>query len=295
MPTLKVKKPAVTDKEQEPVIPDEIQKMLLTTEMLPVDSLIVDTTYQRDFDAARVTKMANEWNWLGCRTLAVSLRKNGSKNEYAVIDGQQRLGAIRLKGFKEAPCSIYVDLTQEQEALLYELLNKNKKLGFNDLFKSRLMRGEEVAKNIDIATRTVGYHLDPERVKKSEGSKDAHFYIQTMAEMERIYQLGGSLLIMDTLKFIKSTWAPEYLYQQQAVLAGVATFLKRYPSAKLPELRDKLQKQGLNKTLQNSVQWTAVHGRGAMGNRRGTAFCEAMLACYNANRQESNRIKSKAV
>lgn len=291
MPT-KVKK---TSEEEAITIPEEIEKQLLSVEMLPVDSLIIDPAYQRDYDAGRVVKMANEWNWLGCGTIAVSLREEDGKNVYAVIDGQQRVGAIRLKGFKEAPCRIYVDLTQEQEALLYELLNRNKKLGFNDIFKSRLMRGEEVARNIDIAVRTAGYKLDPERRHAGQGAKDTHFYIQTMSELENTYKIGGSLLIIDTLKFIKSVWAPEYLLQQQGIIAGVARFLKTYPSAKLPELREKLQKQGLLKTIQNSTQWTAVHGSAAMSNRRGTAFCEAMLACYNHNRQEAHRIKSKAV
>lgn len=293
MPTLKVKKPVL--EEQGPEIPEEIQQQLLSVEMLPVDSLIVDTTYQRDFDAAQVAKMANEWNWLGCRTLAVSLRNNGNKNEYAVIDGQQRLGAIKLKGFKEAPCNIYIDLTQEQEALLYELLNKNKKLGFNDIFKSRLMRGEEVANGIDIACRSVGYHLDPERKHSGEEAKDTHFYIQTMAELERIYKDGGITHLMDTLKFIKSVWAPEYLGKQQMVLAGVATFLKQYPKANHKELRGKLQKTGMVKTIQTAIQFQAVHGKGIVGgNSRGKAFCEAMLIIYNHGRQEANRIKSKA-
>lgn len=280
--------------EEQAIIPDEIEKQLLSVEMLPVDSLIIDPTYQRDFDASRVTKIATEWNWLGCGTLAVSLRQNGSKNEYAVIDGQQRLGAIRLKGFKEAPCRVYIDLTQTQEAELYELLNKNKKLGFNDIFKSRLMRGEEVAHGIEIAVTTVGYRLDPERRHTGEGAKDSHFYIQTMAELERIYKEYGISHLMDTLKFIKAVWAPEHLSQQQMVLAGVATFLKNYPKANMKELQEKLKKAGMVKCIQTALQFQAVHGKGMGSNTRGRAFCEGMLVIYNTNRQEANRIKSKA-
>lgn len=291
MPKLITKQPV----EEQGEISYEIEKQLLSVEMLLVDSLILDHTYQRDFDSARVTKIANDWNWLGCGTLAVSLRKNGNQNEYAVIDGQQRLGAIRLQGFKEAPCRIYVDLTQQQEAELYELLNRNKKPGFNDLFKSRLMRGEEIAHGIEIACRTVGYYLDPERRHNGPASKDTHFYIQTMSELERIYKEGGILHLMDTLKFIKTTWAPEYLENQQMILAGVATFLKRYPKTSLPEMRGKLIKLGLNKSIQMALQWLAVHGRQGGGNNRGIAFAEGMLIAYNTNRQENNRIKSKAV
>lgn len=285
-PKLTVRKEGETFKE----IPEEIEKQLLSVEMLPVDSLFIDPDYQRPFDAARVAQMANNWDWLGCGSLAVSMRDDG---KYAVLDGQQRLGAIRLQGFKEAPCRIYIDLSKNQEAALFELLNKNKKPGFNDLFKSRLMRGEEKARMINMACEQVGYHLDPESKHHGPKSKDNHFYIQTMSEVERIYNEGGVTHLMDTLKFIKSVWAPEPWQNQQMMLAGVATFLKLYPKASLPEMRGKLIKQGINKTTQMALQYLAVHGKQGGGNNRGRAFAEGMLITYNANRQEGNRIKSK--
>lgn len=273
-------------------IPAEIEKQLLSVELLPVDDLFIDSMYQRPFDAGRVAQMSNNWDWLGCGTLAVSMRQDG---KFAVLDGQQRLGAIRLQGYKEAPCRVYVDLTQMQEAALFELLNKNKKPGFNDLFKSRLMRGEEVAKMINLACENVGYHLDPERKHAGERAKDSHFYIQTMAGLERIYKNGGVTHLMDVLKFVKSVWAPQYLEKQEMVISGVAFFLKLYPKANMPELRAKLIKQGLNKSVQMALQWGAVHGKSGGSGNHGKAFAEGMLITYNAGRQESNRIKSKAV
>jgi hypothetical protein len=279
-----------------PEIPEEIEKQLLSIELLPTSSLIVDDRYQRQVDKSRVTKMTQNWNWLACGSLVVSLRngKDG-KSEYAVLDGQQRLEAIKLLGFKEAPCRIYIDLNQEQEAELFELLNKAVKPGFNDLFKSRLSRKEPVANAIQNAVVNVGYHLDPERKHHGKEAKNAHFYIQTMAELERIYKLGGVTLIMDTLKFYKDVWAPEYIGQEQMFLAGTATFLKTYPSAKMGELKEKLRKEGINKLVQRTLQWAAVHGSQTGSNTRGKALCEAMLIVYNGNRQEANRIKSKHI
>lgn len=277
-----------------PEIPEEIEKQLLSVEMLPTDSLIVDDNYQREVDKSRTIKMAQNWNWLACGSLVVSLRNgSGGKSEYAVLDGQQRLEAIRHQGFKEAPCRIYIDLSPTQEAELFELLNRAKKPGFNDLFKSRLSRKEPVAAAIKNAVEAAGYKLDPERRYHSSKSRNSHFYIQTMAEMERIYKIGGVTLIMDTLRFIKDVWSPEHLNHQQTILAGVSTFLKTYPSVKIGELKEKLRREGMNKLAQRTLQWQAVHGKQSGSNTRGIAFAEAMLIVYNFNRQDANKVKSK--
>lgn len=296
MPTKK----ATEQEPKIPTIPAAIEKQLLSVEMLPVKDLIIDPTYQRDIQSGEVSRLVKDWNWLACGMLAVSLRpvKGSDLNQYAVLDGQQRLSAIRQIGFKEAPCRIYVDLTPTQEAELFELLNNAKKPGFNDLFKSRLSRGEPIAKAINMAVEQAGYHLDPERRHGNRTSAKVHFYIQTMSELERIYKMGGSTggvpLIMDTLKFIRDAWAPEYLSQQAEILPGVAIFLKRYPSAVRKEMIEKLRRVGLNKITQMALQYRAVHGKATGGGSRGFAFCEAMLILYNSNRQEARRIKSKA-
>lgn len=276
-------------------IPADIERQLLSTETLQIIQLTVDHTYQRFVIDSHVRQMAEHWNWLGAGLLTVSLRNSGGVNVYAVIDGQQRLAALKLLGYKEAPCRIYVDLTTTQEAELYELLNKNKKINFDSIFKSRLMRGEEKAKMINMAVEQVNYHLDPEHKHHGPKAKGGHFYIQSMSEMERIYNAGGVTLIMDTLRFVNATWAPDYLGNQQQVIAGVATFLQTYPEANMKELTEKLQKQGIAKTIQNAIQWTAVHGKGTGSNSRGKSFSETMLACYNERRQDANRIKSKVI
>jgi len=277
-------------------IPSEIEKQLISIEMLPTKDLFIDPEYQRDNDRTRQITMANNWNWLACGSLAVSLRVGeDGKNQYAVLDGQQRLGSIKYLKFDKAPCRIYVDLTKDQEAELYELLNKSKKPTYNDLFKSRLMRGEHIAKHIALAAKQLNYNLDPERRHHGDQAKDSHFYIQTMPELERIYKMGGVNLIMDTLRMYRDCWAPEYVQQQQMVLAGMATFWKDYSGVRKTELVAKMKREGQMKMVQKALQYMAVHGKsGGGGNTRGRAYAEAMLIVYNANRQESNRVRSKA-
>lgn len=289
-PTASIRK--ITDAEN-PVIPEFIEQQLLSVEMLPIESLIVDRKFQREEDTQRQRKMAAEWEWLACGNICVNLRtdENGN-NVYSVIDGQQRLGAIRLQGYKEAPCRVYVELNEQQEAMLFELLNKSKKPGYNDLFKSRLSRGEPVAKAINMAVEQVNYHLDPERKHSSASHKDSHFYIGTMKELENIYQQGGVLAIMDTLKLVKEIFAPEYLGQQAMIISGTAEFIRNYPEFIRSDLINKMKKKGQLKLIQTAFQWAAVHGGKAQSSK---TFCEAMVVTYNEGKQTANRLHSKNV
>lgn len=269
-----------------PVIPKEIEKQLLSVEMLKTVDLIIDNKFQREKDSLRVNKMSKEWNWNACGTLAVSLRKQGRKSVYSVIDGQQRLGAITLLGYTEAPCHIYIDLTEIQEAELFELLNHGKQPTFNDLFKSRLLRREEISNNIRLAVEGVGYKLDPERKHRNWR------YIQTMTELERIFKLGKSMLIMDTLRFLEKTF-PEDLGYQQMILAGIAQFLMKYGNVvNMNQMSEKMVRIGQLKMTQNAFQYLSARGRSGSGNR-ALAYSEAMLLLYNNGRQEANRIPSK--
>lgn len=289
-------------------IPDEIEKQLLAVEMLPVSALVVDHTYQRPEDTSRVQQMVKTWNWLACGHLAVSLRTvtvqlHGGRTTsyYAVIDGQQRLAAIKALGYSEAPCRIYLDLTPEQEAELFELLNKNKKPGYNDIFKARLARNEQVASAINAAVESIGYHLDPER-KHAGGrrgmSVDAeslqrdHYYIQTMQEMERMHRAGGTTHIMDVLRFVKACWGGEHLDKQAQVFSGVSRFITLYPEHNRSELIVKVKKEGLFKILQAAGIIGSLTSGGTAS--RANAFAEALLNLYNRGRREVNKIKSKA-
>lgn len=273
-------------------VPQYIEKQLLAVEMVDVGQLTVDHNYQREEDAYRINKMVREWDWQACGHLAVSLRKGRKNSYYAVIDGQQRLSAIRQMGYDEAPCRIYVDLSPVQEAELYEKLNDNKKPTYNDLFKSRIARKESNATDINVAVESVGYHLDFDRKRAGSGhSAASHFFIQTMSEMDKMYNAGGIQHIIDVLKFVKSVFPGEPLGHQAMILSGVSLFIRRYPEANRTELMNKIRSEGQTKLVQNGLGWKAVQG--IVGNN-GTAFCEAMLISYNRNRQENNRIKSRA-
>lgn len=283
--------PRVTKKQDNQSVPDYIEKQLLAVEMIAVEDLTVDHTYQREEDPSRVSKMIREWDWNACGHLAVSLRKGRKNSYYAVIDGQQRLSAIRTMGYNEAPCRVYVELTPIMEAELYEKLNNNKKPTYNDLFKSRLMRGDDKARAINTSVESVGYHLDPER-KRAGGdtSGSGHFYIQTMQELERMYDYGGVIHIMDVLKFLKACFAGEHLGKQQMILGGISTFLRNYPEANRQEMINKIRREGQLKLVQQALAWQSLQGTTGGPSR---AFSEAMLLLYNRNRQDQHRIKSK--
>lgn len=162
------------------------------------------------------------------------------------------------------------------------------------MFKSRLARGDNQAKAINLAVEQVGYHLDFDRRRASghHATSASHFYIQTMVELDRMYTYGGVIHIMDVMKLYKECFAGEAVGRVAFMLSGFSLFLRTYPEVNRKELVEKIRRMGHNKLTQNALAWQSIQG-GKTNSGVGKAVSEAMLLCYNANRQEGHRIKSR--
>lgn len=86
---------------------------------LPKGELRIDRSYQRPINQRRVYRIANNWNWVACGVLVVSMRAQG----YFVVDGQHRLEAAKLVNHvTDLPC-IAFELAQIDEARGFLALN----------------------------------------------------------------------------------------------------------------------------------------------------------------------------
>lgn len=92
------------------------------TRELPVRSLQVDMTYQRDtLSEDKVLGIASRWNFGSAGVLTVSQRADGS---YWVVDGNHRReAALRRGDIARLSCKVVTGLTVPQEAELFRQLN----------------------------------------------------------------------------------------------------------------------------------------------------------------------------
>lgn len=109
--------------------------------MLNVDDLNIDHTYQRPLHPNHVQKMATEFDLKRLFRIAVNQRPNG---KYYILDGQQRVSAIKLMGGDYVvDCVLYQLASVQEEAELYYQLNWDRKNpNAADRWKARLAQGD---------------------------------------------------------------------------------------------------------------------------------------------------------
>lgn len=102
---------------------DKTGSMYTNIVWVEVSQLQIDRRYQRDFRPSVVNRIAKDWDFAAAGVLSVSQREDMSM---WIIDGQHRyLGALK-RGVKLLRCEIHHNLTIEQEAQLWLVLNKNR-------------------------------------------------------------------------------------------------------------------------------------------------------------------------
>lgn len=93
---------------------------------IPVESLKIDTEYQRPITGSRVDRIANDWSWIACGVITVALRGPGS-GDYYVIDGQHRVESAKRAGIIELPCMVFESQEHTDEAQGFLDTNTNRK------------------------------------------------------------------------------------------------------------------------------------------------------------------------
>lgn len=110
-------------------------------------SLVVDPKVQRALNMNRVKNMAENLDENALGVLTVSLRSDG---RYYIVDGQHRHGATIYAGGDDTMllCHTYQGLSLEEEAALFRVLNTAQKPSPIDLFRVRLVEGDQSALSI---------------------------------------------------------------------------------------------------------------------------------------------------
>lgn len=97
-------------------------------EWIPPAELKIDDAYQRRTEnhasQRLIASIAANFDWRLCTPLVVSRRADGS---FAVIDGQHRTLAARLRGMDDLPCCVFTYDSLEEEAKMFIAANRQRK------------------------------------------------------------------------------------------------------------------------------------------------------------------------
>lgn len=161
--------------------------------------LFVDDAYQRPLSTF-AKRIEEHYNPALVGTLIVSERQIRKVKRYAVVDGQTRLHGMRAHGEPVAPCLVYAQLTRQQEAQLFALLQTQRRGMATSLrFRASLAAGDPEATAIARLVREGGM--------KVAGDGDMAG-IQSIAALEWLYRRDPALLAV-VLRVITRAWPNE--------------------------------------------------------------------------------------
>ena len=229
--------------------------------------------YQRPVETEDVDHLIAKWNPCLLTPIVVSFR-DGNFN---VVDGQHRIAAMRkMAGGDDVivPCVIYNDLTYEQEAELYYMLDRTRgRLRLSHATKALVESGSD-AEIIDVKQRVE----DAGFVWALDKPTGEPFEIAATRAVINAYRLLGGAAFSRMLGLIAATWQGTPNSLKSSILSGMALFLKTYET----ELVD----QTFIKRL-STVDPEEIIRRGKVDfstNKAALRFARVILSKYNGQR-----------
>lgn len=185
---------------------------------LPLDSLIVDRRYQRPYDEDRAIKIAAEFNEVLCGVLDVAELPNG---EYAVIDGQHRLGALRLLQHDEWWCKVNVLTSVEQAKAFVTFQQSVRRVHACDQHKAAVFAGEPLAVAVDNLVRDCGYQISNTGISTA---------LTCATALAQAYDRYGPDVLRRSLRIISQSWGTDRTSRKAPIVLGMSLLIAKYPS-----------------------------------------------------------------
>lgn len=242
-----------------------------------VSDVFVDNSYQRAPDMTRVRKLAAGWDRRLAGVIEVSDRGPGMAGRYAVVDGQHRWLAARLRDPSAVMvATVHEDLSVAEEAALFDRLNRERRRPSTwDHWRARQAAGDATVAAIEAAVSAVklrdGRTLCIDNVPRA-------CTVRCTATLEKLAAVGGTDLVRDALGLIVDIWGDRQDALDAPVVAGVGLVLHY--------LEDRIDLERLTDTLlgvlpmQLKTQAVALVPTGTQQVRMAITI----IALYNQNR-----------
>jgi len=204
-------------------------------ELIPLEQLFVDHSYQRPQLWPEIRKMAMMFDPTLVGNLDVSHRSNGTN---AIMDGQQRFEAMRRVGKTACWCSVYTGLDLPAEANFFIDKNtKRKSVQPYWTFRARITAGNERAIELEKTVARHGY-----RVVSNSGEGHDDRNISAVAALEAAQKRG---MLTPTLKALRGGFGLEG-GTNGGLIRGLSVFFHDLPDAEVERVRGLIEKRGPN-------------------------------------------------
>lgn len=239
--------------------------------LIKAKEINVDPTYQRKEKKPMVKEIVRNFDYHKVNPVKVVLRND---RQYYAFDGQQTTIGLRSK-FGDSylvPCMVYYDVpTWADEAELFEETNLKKAkcpVTTNELWKSRLMRGEEKATKIQRIAERYGL------IVRANCSGDSRGQIKALNALDRLFDNLGEKDFEEMISIIAAAWNGDPVSLSAPILNGMALFVKAF--------RGEYDRSRLIKKLKNNAPQVIVQAGKASNATGNKKYAREILAIYNS-------------
>lgn len=229
--------------------------------------LFADGEYQRPLVEARVINIVDNFDPALVGTIDVSQRTDGT---YAILDGQQRVEALRRLGYNRVYCNVYENMTVAQEAEFFFRKNWNRsKIAVYFALRARAQAGDEAANDIFRIVERNGFMLTSSS-NEAEG-------IGAVRSVEQAYMTQGAKALDETLDLIQRNWFGQPKATSADIIRGLSRFVKNFEGG--------YDRNQLELAMASGPETILEVARGQAGlpsgTRAGVAVSRAIASLYN--------------
>jgi hypothetical protein len=250
--------------------------------VLPIDSLFVDPSYQREALPAFIRRIMANFDPHLVGVLLASKRPDG---RYALIDGQQRWTALKAKRYKTAPCLVY-NVEPHEEAWLFAKFGRERRnLNSWATFRGFLAAGDPHALAIKAAVEDAGLKIGKLRGENTIGA---------VAALEDVYKRNhpdGREALLWSLEFLGDAFPNNKRTWEGDLIRAAGRLYKTYTRDELNTIDLTLAAGalGLEKLNERAVERKRTEGR----SQRSTELAHVLVRAYNEHTTNERRVDER--
>ena len=233
--------------------------------VLSLSSLNTDSSYQRDVKGKH-KKIVAEFNEEALGIPLIGEREDGT---LWIVDGLQRITALRKMGKKEVRCEVFASNGPNHEAEVFKLVNMNRtRLTPSEEFRALLTAGDKLAWGIKEAVEAEGFTVrligkSNQGGTTSEADERAARQLTCINTLVGIARHNGTDPIRFTLRTIARAWPGDRNGPHNIIVGGLAAyFIRRDGIVDEERLVPRLQLTTPQKIMYATVQ-SSVGGGGS--------------------------------
>lgn len=185
---------------------------------IPLGKMKVSSVAQRELVPAHVNHILTEFD----PELVGNPHVSERDSHYYIVDGQHRIAALKAwlgDGWEnqQLHCWTYFDLSESEEADLFDRLNDVRSVSAFDKFRVRVNAGRPVQTDIERQVRHEGMVISRDNVPGG---------IKAVGTLERVYNRSDAATLGRALRIIRDAYGDSGL--EAAVIDGMGHLCQRY-------------------------------------------------------------------